>query len=314
MVMALLAALASDALRISNRVWRELIARLPPLRWGVNQVYDRRLRRHRYSLATLPPSQQKLLSEVASSGVVVASLDDLGLSGTDLLKESLSRITADLATRSPSGTSPVRPTQDEVVAELGPWHWGLQEDVLDLVERHLGLPARYYGADVRRECVGADQVGVRLFHRDIEDHRVFKILVWLDDVGTGDGPFQWVPREITESTTQALRYVAGFVTDSDMAKVVPPERWNTAEGPRWTVLTADTRSVFHRAGSPEDRDRYSVTFTWTSRHPAKTIPSKPFTPSQAAGIRHGLNDRQLACLPPPLLGLPTWRRRLVPAP
>jgi hypothetical protein len=117
-----------------------------------------------------------------------------------------------------------------------------------------------------------------------------------------DGAFEWIPRELTESTTSALDYVSGFRKDREVAQVVDPSRWQRAEGPRWTAVLADTRNVFHRAGTPRHNDRYSLTFTWTSRWPFKTYPVDPYTTEQAAKIRSGLNARQLSCLPPTLLG------------
>ena len=67
---------------------------------------------------------------------------------------------------------------------------------------------------------------------------------------------------------------------------------------------ADTAQIFHRAGRPTSGDRYSVTFTWSSQSPLKTIPNQPFTAEQARGIRAGLDARQLSVLP---IGLRTVR-------
>ncbi len=294
------ARVAGELERVGNRAWREVVARVPPVSWAVNQRYDRRLREHRDHLAPLPPMQQRLLDTVSTSGVAITSLDMLGLPGISSLKDSLARLAAGLAAHPSTETSPVRSSRAELLQELDVWQWGLREDVLDLVEGCLQLPARYYGADVRRELANGQQATVRQWHRDIEDHRVFRVFVWIDDVGPMDGAFEWIPRELTGDTTRALHYVAGYKTEDQIANVVAPTLWKKADGPRWTAILADTHSVFHRAGTPRNKDRYSVTFTWTSRWPVKTFPSKPFSPDEAAKIQSGLNSRQLASLPPGL--------------
>jgi hypothetical protein len=73
--------------------------------------------------------------------------------------------------------------------------------------------------------------------------------------------------------------------------------WRSAPGPRWTAVLGDTRSVFHRAGVPQDKDRYSITFSWTSRWPLKPFPIDPFSAAHADAIRQGLSAQQRAALP-----------------
>jgi hypothetical protein len=184
-----------------------------------------------------------------------------------------------------------------VLADSYIWQWGLQDRVLDLVENFIGLPVRYYGAHVRREVADGECADTRQWHRDIEDHRVLKMLVWINDVGLDGGPFEFLPRKWTDSAIRELGYVSGFVGDDDLARVVPRTEWRAADGPRWTAVLGDTAGILHRARPPTKQDRYSVTFSWTSRRPITTIPAEPFTPDQAARIRRYLTPRQLACLP-----------------
>ena len=100
-----------------------------------------------------------------------------------------------------------------------------------------------------------------------------------------------------KETVERLHYVGGFVSDEKLRPIVPEDEWRLAVGPKWTVVMPDTAQVLHRATPPRVRDRYSVTFTWTSRRPIKTHPMKAFEPDQIHRIREGLSARQLACLP-----------------
>jgi hypothetical protein len=148
---------------------------------------------------------------------------------------------------------------------------------------------------VRRESADGRCYGARQWHRDIEDHRMFKILIWLDDVGPGDGAFEWIPSWLTEDINTELHYVSGMRTEREM------DQWPhySAEGPCWTTVLADTGNVFHRAGIPHHRDRYSLTFVWTSRHPIKIYNNgERLNAEQAARFTSGLNARQVASLPP----------------
>jgi hypothetical protein len=278
--------------RIANRAKRELMARVPPVGRAAEMRYARRLRHHAGQLAPLSATHAELVSRLRSEGAIVTTLDELGLSGTDALKESLSNLAARLADHRGSD----RLGRDDVV-ETGAWQWGIRTDVLALVENYLGLPALYCEPEVRRERANGRDDTVRQWHRDPEDHRMFKIIVWLRDVSPAGGAFEWVPRQHTEAATRQLGYVSGFVSDSEMERVMPRSLWRSAPGPRWTAVLGDTQSIFHRAGVPQDKDRYSITFSWTSRWPIKPFPVDPFSAAQAEAIRQGLCARQRAALP-----------------
>ncbi|MGY1694477.1 MULTISPECIES: hypothetical protein [unclassified Geodermatophilus] len=285
------------AVRAGNRVKREVLGRVAPARELSARRYRRRLQRHRPHVPVLADGRADVLTALREEGVCVTTLDRLGLPGTAQLRAGLESLTADTARHAVPGADTSRPPLDDVLATPGVWQWGLERELLDLAEAHLGLPVRYYGADVRCEHATARPVGVRQWHRDVEDHRMFKILVWLNDVDLDGGPFEYVSRRHTERLTRELRYVTGFVSDDGMRRHVPEEEWRQATGPTWTAVVADTRSVFHRAMPPVRRDRCSVTFTYTSRTPMTTLPVPRVTERQRELASRGLDERQLACLP-----------------
>ncbi|MBP2415664.1 hypothetical protein ACFFOM_01200 [Microlunatus capsulatus] len=284
--------------RATNRAKRQVIARVPPVTRLVEGLHQSRLRDHREHLPSISPATSALLEQVEGTGVAVSSQDELGIPGTDQLKGVLGHLKASLAARDPQGASALRPAHSELLADAALWRWGLDQRLLDVVENYIGLPVTYYGAAVYREVADGTTQWTRQWHRDIEDHKVFKILVWLNDVGPRGGALQYIPRPVSDPAVQRLRYVAGFVTDEQMAEVVPPSAWVKATGPAWTAVLADPARILHRASPAEDQDRYSVTFTWTSRHPIKTMPpAEPLTADEDARIRAGLSPAQLACLP-----------------
>jgi len=283
--------------RVANRAKRQAIARIPSVNRLVLTAHDRRLREYEPNLPDIGSSDAGLIDEVERNGVAVTSLDKLDLPGTEQLKAALERLRTTLADRDPGSNSALKPSREELVANPEMWQWGLNPRLLDIVENYIGLPARYYGAAVYREIADGKTEGTRQWHRDIEDYKVFKILVWLNDVGPRGGAFQYVPRPVSDEAVRQLKYVAGFVSDPALSGVVDPERLVKATGPQWTAVMADPARILHRASPAEDRDRYSVTFTWTSRQPIKTLPAaEQFTPAEIARLRKGLDARQLACL------------------
>lgn len=286
-----------DLHRLANRAKRQAMAQVPPLRWLSDATYQRRRRQWESQLPPLDQVDATLVDRLNVDAIDVRAVDDYRIPGTSELKSALDRALLPLRERDSRGVSTLRPSQDEMVQDLALWHWGLQERLLDIVENYLGVPARYYGADVRREVADRAVSGVRQWHRDIEDRRMVKILVWLNNVDDQGGPFAYIPVEDSVIAARHLRYVAGFVSNARLHSVVPEDRVRTVTGPRWTALMADNTRLMHRATPPTARDRYSVTFTWSSRRPIKTVEPVPWTAEQGERIRRGLNKRQLACLP-----------------
>ncbi|QCU78071.1 hypothetical protein E7744_07645 [Citricoccus sp. SGAir0253] len=291
---------ASALGRAANRAKRQFLSRFPPARWAADGRHEERRRRWAPHLPPLDPEQASLVSALHRDAIRVGPLEDLAVPGTTGLLAALEGLTQSLAAVPPRGASTVRPTPDDLLADLSVWHWGLQDRLLDVVENYLGVPARYYGADVRREVGDSRAEGVRQWHRDAEDRRTVKVLVWLNDVDEAGGPYAYLPLAASLDAVDRLGYVAGFVDDRRLGAAVPEATARLVTGPRWTAIVADNCRLLHRATPPVARDRFSVTYTWSSRTPVKTEPAPAYTPAQRRRIRSGLSRRQLECLPPAL--------------
>ncbi len=287
--------------RVANRAKREIIAKFPPAsRWAETR-HQAVLTAHRPRLPVLDGPQRSRIEALEEHGIVTGPWTELDQPGVEELKPLLTRMVEVLAARPnrPEGSdSTVRLGRDEMLEDARLFQWGLQDKILDLVENHLGIPVHYYGPLVHRELADARIVSTRQWHRDIEDRRVLKVLVWLNDVDVDGGPFTYVPLATSRAAAARLRYVGGFVDDERFASCVPRTEWMQATGPTWTAAMPDTAQIFHRAQAPVARDRYSVTFTWTSRSPVKVISSEPWRPDQVRRATHHLGSRQLEALAP----------------
>jgi hypothetical protein len=288
---------------VMNRASRELTARVPLAAEWARRRHAVRLERYRSQLPKLAATDTALIEELDQHGLVLRSLDDLGVPDTEAIKQCALAWVDVLAARTvPEGESGISLTHAEIVDDLAIWKWGLSDRLLDLAERHIGLPVTYHGAFANRQLADGRTVGTRQWHRDIEDRRMLKILVWLNDVPIDGGPFTYVPRELSDRVARDLRYAGGYVDDETMTRLAGPEGVRSATGPQWTAVVVDTSRVFHRGQPPTGRERYAMTFTWTSRQPIKSMPNEPFTAAEGDRIREGLTRRQLDCLRPDLPG------------
>ena len=282
--------------RAANRLKRELY-RLPGVRAIRGYEYLEALEAHSLHLPALDPVDLPLLAGLRARGVLSVPVESMKLDGTSAMLAACKTLVEELETQPTQGGNAPRLPIDRVMELPEIYLWGLTPRLLDLIENYVGLPIRYHGADFRREVADGKLTDVRHWHVDAEDRRMFKIILYLNDVVPGGGPFQYMPRPLTIDTVRRLRYSSGFVTDDVMRRVVPEGDWTEALGPKHTANLADTCKVFHRAQPPRTQDRYSVTFSWTSTTAVKSYPSMPLGEKAWSTILSRTSPRQQSVLP-----------------
>jgi hypothetical protein len=296
--------------RAANKLKRE-VYRLPAIRVYRAYEYHEALEAHALRLPSLDPGDLGRLEGLRRDGVVIVPVESLGLPGTQEMLAACETLAGELRAMARNGESASSRSNVTVMQENAPrlsiervmrlpeiYLWGLGERLLSLIENYVGLPIRYHGADLRREIADGKPNDVRQWHIDAEDHRMFKIILYLNDVEPGGGPFEYIPRATTIETAKRLRYSSGFVKDDDMDAALPRARWVQALGKARTACLADTCKIFHRAQPARDRDRYSITYSWTSTTAIKTYPTMPLSEENWAYIMSHTNERQRVCLPP----------------
>ena len=285
----------------------------------LRQAVERRLRRVSYvenlyalihplargdhvdRLPALNPTMQGIYEELRERGLAQRPLEQLGLP----LEATLSAADAyveKLRARSIAPGTPYALIDDaELVQTAEPFVFGLQQPLLDLAERYLGLPVDYLGVNIKREVANGLSVGTRKWHADPEDDRMLKIIVYLSDVDESAGPFEAVDARRSASARVALGYT--WSRDHKLERlpeVVPPEQWTRCTGPRLTAVFADTARCFHRASPPTGRDRYSMTFSFLSRKAYFCFASgRVLQRSFVSRWAQRLDARQLSTLTPP---------------
>ena len=250
--------------------------------------YRGRVLLHSGRRPALDPADEELSRTLTADALCVTSIEHLGLPEASRFRSAADRLLPALQVRAPASDPPDLTGADPSdgrnthlhclsvdppeLAEIAPdvLLWGVQERMLAIMATYLGLPPALTTVHVRRDFGNGRQVGTRIWHRDTEDQKVVRAVVYLTDVGDADGPFEYVPRELNHLCApleeRAFRAAGDPVHDDEMASYVPRGRWRTATGGPGAVVIADNAALYHH-GKPHSSERIAVFYTYTSRDP-----------------------------------------------
>jgi len=174
---------------------------------------------------------------------------------------------------------------------------GLHASLLDFAEHYLGEPILYMGCSLKYEAVDAFRGGTRQWHLDIEDDRMLRIILYLNAVAPGGGPFQYIDAARSQAARSALGYRSGYIGDDAMRMVVDEAAWHSVTGAAGTMLAFDGTRVFHRVAAPTSHPRLSLSFTYTSRHPRFVFRQVRLRSATMRSLLSDLAERERGCLP-----------------
>lgn len=173
---------------------------------------------------------------------------------------------------------------------------------LALDPKLLGIVADYFGMWPKLHSIGSwlnfpipgDAKMSQLWHRDPADRKLLKVFIYLEDVSDDNGPFSFIPE------TQPFGAISDVVpahehkrriTDDEMDRAIPRDKWVSCTGPARTMVLADTVG-FHRGGKVDHGHRLLITFTYTSGTPREGrelhvahVPSWATLPIQRAALK-----------------------------
>jgi hypothetical protein len=140
--------------------------------------------------------------------------------------------------------------------------FAVQQPILDLVNAYFGMFTHLRFINVWHTFnTSSPEQDSQLWHRDRDDRYIIKVFVYLSDVDESAGPFTYAPGTHLKGGLRAepksrIERPGGpaRTDDSEMAKVISPERWIKARGPAGTIVFADTRG-YHCGGRSRERDR-----------------------------------------------------------
>ncbi|MES2742031.1 MAG: phytanoyl-CoA dioxygenase family protein [Pseudomonadota bacterium] len=122
----------------------------------------------------------------------------------------------------------------------------------------LGLATRYIGCKPTISAIGlrwsfpepAGSSQLQAFHRDSEDWRYLKVLVYLTDVGSSAGPHVYLRGSHLTRAPVRLR----FHSDQEIDNAYTPEQLVTATGMRGFGFAVDTAGI-HKGAAPSGEAR-----------------------------------------------------------
>ncbi|MDM9383478.1 hypothetical protein QUB80_22575 [Chlorogloeopsis sp. ULAP01] len=281
--------------RLPNKIKRKIL-QFPILKFVSEFFYKKELKKYVNYLPKIYPEDFTLIDSLRQEGVFVTYLQTLEISSTSLLIVSAKKLLPELLLLPSNGKYSISLSSCILMNYPEIFLWGLEERLINIVENYIGLPIMYHGVDFRREIANGKPINVRQWHIDIEDYRMVKIIVYLNNVSLNGGPFEYISKSLTSSLSQALKYSAGFVSDQVIESFVAKSDWNSCVGQDGTVIFTDTCNVFHRAKPPVEADRFSLTFAYTSRQPITMFTKSALHRDELQRISSKLNKRQRECI------------------
>jgi hypothetical protein len=246
--------------------------------WKQGLRHQAAIRRARPSLPPLPARLAPLLDSLERTGAAMTSLEELG--GDPRLLPELDAVLARARTQ-----------VSQAILE-----WALGEDLIALCANYIGLPVAYRGVAVRRDIANGQMSGTRLWHRDGEDYRILKYIVYVNDVDEGTGPFEYVPKQFAPPTWRVSLHDGNRVDEAEFDRLVPQEYRKACTGTRGTVVVVDTCAVYHRGRVPERKDRLTAFYAFNSVQPIRPEHCQPlFDRSRFAAV-HSLSPLQRSTL------------------
>ena len=256
------------------------------LRTELDDLQQRgRKMRYQPSLAVTNATDRGILEALETNGSCVTTLDALGIPGSAEMLRAADDLYASLGDRPPGkGGFLITATPQEIERHPALLLWGLHERLLAIVENYICQPLDYRGLSARRDLVGGDQTETRLWHRDQEDLRIVKIIVYVNDVDRGGGGYEYVDRG--KLATWRLGGNTGRIDDELMTQLVPQSFQHVAAGPRGTVVFTDTCSVFHRGTIAHTEDRRALFHCYNSKSPRRPVNCGPMFDRNAFALEH----------------------------
>ena len=290
----------SPELNVRQKKIKREIYRLPILKAKQDQAYQELLKQHAPFTPKLNDEDTVILKSLQENGTCVIPISNLKIASTDSLLKVAANLVDELKSMTPQISQNdygIEFTKSQLIKYPEIFLWGLEEKLLDIIENYIGLPVIYQGLSMRRDIANGRKVGVRQWHLDWEDRRMIKIIIYLNDVDTDGGPYEYISRHLTLEGIENLKYYnLGFVSDEEMDEAIPRSDWQTCLGQAGTVVITDTSNVFHRAKPAIKDDRFAITLCYTSMQPYVIWKGSSISQEHWQAIDSRITQRQKACL------------------
>jgi len=284
--------------QVRNKILRKIFD-TPVFTIPSELAYKEAVEQHIHKLPVLTPNDFQIVKTLKQEGIFITSLEELNISSTPSVLTAVKKVLPTLRNVLPSNKQEftVHASNAQVMEHPELFLWGLEDRLLDLTENYIGLPIAYHGVYFRKDLANDVKNRSRLWHIDTEDRCVFKIIIYLNDVNEGNGPFQYISKPLTALLSSAVRYKHGYLQDKTVEPIIPQSEWISCTGAAGTVILVDTGSIFHRGKVPENSDRFALFYDYSSREPKYPYYCKSsLPPKDLLTLMPRLSEHQQECL------------------
>lgn len=247
-------------------------------RWDIYARAHFFLRSPAKNLPPLQSAEETILNNLRKDGFAQSSLTALQLPFNSQLERAVENAFPKLL--SCGSVNPAKPynhqlTQTEL-QDSGLINWGLDERLLSLATNYLKTPVTFQGLVARRDDPDGKEVETRMWHRDPEDFKILKAVVYLNDVTEDDGPFECIPKQHTLQLDWHPKNRKGRLVKTEKLENLKV----SLTGRKGTVLFADTCRMYHRGKMNTKGSRFALFYTYHPKSPAHPAMCKPLYSSQ----------------------------------
>jgi len=219
-------------------------------------------------------AQETVIRELAENGIAITHIDDL-FPGQNILVEMQQKATQLEAVAIPNQkkTFLTQLTQLYSVLDItDPFvRFGLSKEVLSCVSGYLEMwPKLYYYTLGITNPVAQGEVPrqSQRWHRDPEDRKMCKVLIYLNDVDESSGPFMYVKRSTYGNTwgnffPQKPPH-GNYPPEGELEKIISANDIRICTGRAGTIVFADT-SGLHKGGYATEKRRIMSTTGFVSK-------------------------------------------------
>jgi len=153
--------------------------------------------------------------------------------------------------------------------------------ILDVANAYLRLWAKLSYVDLwytAQQRESDERVASQNWHVDFDDKHLLKAFVYLTDVGSESGPFEYVPGSQAGGRNVVRPWAPmgyGRITDEEVSRHVGREEIATFTGPKGTLILCNT-SGLHRGGFATAGPRILATATYCSPASLKALSNRNY--------------------------------------